>query len=34
MLDIAFVACTALFFLLALGYVWACDKLNDTYLKK
>lgn len=28
MLDIAFVACTALFFLLALGYVWACDKLK------
>ena len=28
MLDIAFVVCTALFFLVALAYVWACDRLN------
>jgi len=28
MLDIAFVACTVLFFLIALGYVWACDRLK------
>src|SRR5690348_8433331 len=28
MLDIVFVACTALFFLIALVYVWACDRLN------
>ncbi|HTA52436.1 MAG TPA: hypothetical protein VK757_06585, partial [Candidatus Acidoferrum sp.] len=28
MLDFIFVACTVLFFLVALGYVWACDKLK------
>jgi len=28
MLDIAFIVCTVLFFLLALGYVRACDKLK------
>jgi len=28
MLDLAFVGCTILFFLLALGYVWACEKLK------
>jgi len=28
MLDLLFVGCTILFFLLALGYVWACDKLK------
>jgi len=28
MLDFVFVACTVLFFLVALGYVWACDKLK------
>jgi hypothetical protein len=27
-LDIVFVACTAAFFLIALTYVWACDRLN------
>ena len=29
MLDIVFVACTAGFFLTALAYVWACDRLNS-----
>jgi len=28
MLDLIFIACTLLFFLIALGYVWACDKLK------
>ncbi len=28
MLDLIFVGCTILFFLIALGYVWACDKLK------
>jgi len=28
MLDLIFTGCTILFFLLALGYVWACDKLK------
>jgi hypothetical protein len=28
MLDIVFVACTAVFFVIALAYVWACDRLN------
>jgi hypothetical protein len=27
-LDIVFVACTAVFFVIALAYVWACDRLN------
>jgi hypothetical protein len=29
MLDIVFVACTAGFFLIALAYLWACDRLNS-----
>jgi hypothetical protein len=28
MLDILFVVCTAAFFLLAMAYVWVCDRLN------
>jgi hypothetical protein len=28
MLDIIFVACTVGFFILAIGYVWACDRLK------
>jgi len=28
MLDFIFVACTVLFFLVAIAYVWACDRLK------
>jgi len=28
MLDILFVLCTVGFFVLAIGYVWACDRLK------
>ena len=28
MLDLIFVGCTIVFFLIAVGYVWACDKLK------
>jgi len=28
MLDIIFLLCTVGFFVLAIGYVWACDRLK------
>jgi len=28
MLDFIFAACTVLFFVLAIAYVWACDRLK------
>jgi hypothetical protein len=28
MLDVIFVACTVVFFVVAVAYVWACDRLK------
>jgi len=28
MFDIIFVACTIVFFMVAIAYVWACDRLR------
>jgi len=28
MLDVIFVACTIVFFVIAVAYVWACDRLK------